>query len=149
MAGDAAIEIAEAVKNALNDGDFGDHTFTATRAYDLFAELKIAGKTCVNVAVREESGEVASRESTEEEVSIDIVVRRKCDVDDLSILDGLMGLLKQIKDTFVATRLDTATFGEAWCHGWERSPAYFQEHIQQYRQFTGLLTLKFSIALDL
>lgn len=148
MATDAAIEICEAVKESLNGGEFS-HTFSATRAYDLTAELQDDKVTHVDVAVREEGGEIASRGDTEEEIAIDIVVRQKCNVDDISLLDALMGLLKQFKDKFVAHRLETATHGEAWCHSWERSPAYFQNHIREYRQFTGLLTLRFSIVLDL
>jgi len=150
MATDAAVEICEAVKDLLNSGEFS-HTFTASRAYDLTAELKVDEVTHVDVAVREESGEIISRAKSEEEVAIDIVVRRKCNVDDTTILDALMGLLEQFKNTFITTtpRLETATHGEAFCHDWERSPAYFPNHISQYRQFTGLLTLRFSIALDL
>jgi len=149
MATDAAIEICEAVKDALNNGGYS-HTFTAARAYNLTAELEDDdGITHVDVAVREEEGAIASRDDTAEEIGIDIVVRAKCDVSDTSILDAYMGLLKQFLGTFIATRVETATHGDAWCHGWERSPAYFQDHIQKYRQFTGLLTLRFSIALDI
>ncbi len=153
MATDAAVEICEAVKDLLNTwqeaDDFTPHKFTAARAYNLAPELQDDGVTHVDVAVREEDGEVASRGETEEEIAIDIVVRRKCDVDDLDVLDPLMGLLKQFKDKLVATRVTTDNYGDAWCHGWERSPAYFQNHIRDFRQFTGPLTLRFSIALDL
>ena len=153
MATDAAMEICEAVKDALNTaegkGDFSPFEFTAARTYDLSAPLEDDGITHVDLIVREEAGEIASREDTGEEIGIDVVVRRKCDVSDLDVLDALMGLLKQFKDEFVGKRLGLATYGDAWCHGWERTPAFLQDHIERLRQFTGPLTLRFSIALSL
>ena len=46
----------------------------------------------------------------------------------------------------MSTRLALATHDDAWCHAWERKPAYFQAHIREYRQFTGVLTLEFTVA---
>ena len=148
MAGDAAIEIAEAVKDALNAAEFCC-VFTAERVYDLSAELEDDSVTHVAVAVRSEVGEMVSRGDTSEDVKIDVVVRRKCDTSVLANCDTYMGLLKQFKDAFIGERLSTETFGDAVCDGWERSPAYFQNHIKQFRQFTGVLTLNFTIALEM
>ena len=148
MAGDAAIELCEAVKNTLNNDTFS-HTFTATRVYDLTAELKDDSITHVNTALFEEEGEIASRGSTDEEIAINIAVRRKCDVSSNAVPDAMMGLLKEFKDTFVGKRLATATLGDAWCYGFDRKPAYFPEHIRKFRQFTGLITLKFTLSLAL
>ena len=148
MAGDAAIDLAEAVKTRLNSLVFSQ-TFTATRVYDLLAPVQDDSITHVNVAVFEEDGEIASRGSTNEEIAINIAVRRKCDVDDVAVLDPYMGLIKEFKDTFVGERLETATLGGAFCHGFDRKPAYFPEHIRNFRQFTGLITLRFTISLDL
>ncbi len=148
MAGDAAIEICEAVKDKLNTVEFA-HVFTASRSYDLVSQVTDDGITHVDCGVHEEDGEIATRGMTAEEIGIDIVVRRKCDVSSNAIPDAMMGLLKQFKDAFVGERLATATLADAFCHGYERKPAYFHDHIRKYRQFTGLLTLHFSIALEM
>ena len=146
MAGDAGIEIAEALKEDLNGGAFSQ-TFTATRVYDLTAEVKDDGITHVDTGLYEEEGEIASRGSTDEKISVNIAVRRKCDVSSNAIPDAMMGLIKEFKDKYLGKRLETATLGGAFCYGFGRKPAYFPEHIRKYRQFTGLITLRFKISL--
>ena len=141
----ASVTIAEAVKDSLNAGTFSA-TFTAERAYDLTAELQDNGLH-VHVAIREESGEVFDRASTEDVIAIDVAVRMKCDTSAVTVPDQLMYLLEELKDSFVAKRLDTDA-GDAWCYGWARTPAYYQQHMRDFRQFTGLLTLQFKLARD-
>ncbi len=142
----AGIEVAEAVKDALNDGSF-TQTFTATRVYDLTAPVQDDGVVHVDVALYEESGEIATRASTEEEIAVNIAVRRKCNVSVNTVPDAMMALLREFKDEFVGKRLATTTLGDAFCTGYERKPAYFPEHIRKYRQFTGLITLRFVLPL--
>lgn len=146
MAGDAAIELVEAVKTRLNSLAFSQ-SFTATRVYDLTDKVKEDSITHVDVALFDEGGEIASRGSTDEEIAVNIAVRRKCDVSTNTTPDAMMGLIKEFKDTFVGERLETATLGAAFCHGFARKPPYFPEHIRNWGQFTGLITLRFTLSL--
>ena len=141
---DVAIELAEALKDALNDGSWSQ-TFTATREYDLTAELQDDDEAVhVAVSVRSDSGEIETRGATESTAEINIVVRQKNDCTNAK-LDALMLLLLEFRDDQVGGRLTTATQGDAFCEGWTRQPAYYPRHIRDFRQFTGLLTLTFSL----
>lgn len=144
MSNAAIVQIAQAVTDKLNDQDTTwSQQFTATRLYDLTSELKDDGLH-VDVGIREDAGDIASRGETEDTVAIGVAVRKKgaltCDA-----ADPLIRLLEEIKDAFVAKRLETFDAGEAWCYGWERKPAYYLGHMQQFRQFTAVLTLRFKI----
>jgi len=145
---DAAMELVDAVKRRLNGGAFSQ-TFSATRVYDLKAPVKDDSITHVNVALFEEDGEIASRGSTNDEIAVSIAVRRKCDVESNDVPDAMMALIEEFKNTFLGERLETATNGGAFCHGFDRKPPYFPEHIRKFRQFTGLITLRFTISLAL
>ena len=126
MMANAAIEICKAVVNYLNDDDRSfSQSFTAKRTYDLLAELQDDGIVHVDCAIREEGGEIVARGKADDEISVDIVVREKCNVDEIANLDALMDLLTEFKDAFLTTRLETATCGEAVCYEWDRVPAYF------------------------
>lgn len=144
MADDAAVEVAEALKDALNAGSWSQE-FTAVRAYDLTAELEDDGIVHVDVAVRSDSGDLDGRGTTENIIEIDTAVRKKCDVSVIANLDALMLLIQEFRDDLLVSRLATATEGDAWCFAWERDPAYYPKHIRDYRQFTGMLTLRFKL----
>ena len=145
---DAAMELVNAVKTRLNSLAFSQ-TFTATRVYDLTAQVRDDGITHVDVGLFEEDGEIASRGSTNDEIAVSIAVRRKCDVSSNDVPDAMMALIEEFKDTFLGERLETASNGGAFCHGFDRKPAYFPEHIRKFRQFTGLITLRFTLSLAL
>jgi hypothetical protein len=148
MSDAAIVQIAQAATDKLNDPEttWGQQ-FTATRLYDLTAELKDDGLH-VDVAIREDAGEIFNRSGTEDQVAIDVAVRKKGAVTPDAI-DPLVRLLEEIKDAFVAKRLNTADAGEAWCYSWERKPAYWPGHLRNLRQFTAVLTLRFKIARDI
>jgi hypothetical protein len=144
----AIVQIAEAVVANLNaSGSTWSQTFTAQRGYDIVAELKEDGLH-VDVAIREDGGEIASRGDTMDQTAIDICVRKKGAVT-CELIDQLVKLVEEIKDAFVAKRLDTTDAGEAWCYGWLRKPAYYPSHLRQFRQFTAVLTLQFKLYRDL
>ncbi len=143
---DEGIELAEAVVTRLNSLAWSQ-AFTATRVYDLTAKVKDDSITHVNVAMIEEDCEIASRGSTDNEIAVNIAVRRKCDVNSNDIPDAMMALIKEFKDIFLGERLETATLGGAFCHAIARKPAYFPEHMRMWGQFTGLITLRFTLSL--
>jgi len=148
MSDAAIVQIAQAVTDKLNaTGTTWSQQFTATRLYDLTTELKDDGLH-VDVAIREDAGDIASRGETEDQVAIDVAVRKKGAVTPDAI-DPLVRLLEELKDAFVAERLETAAAGEAWCYGWARKPAYYPSHLREFRQFTGVLTLKFKLSRSL
>lgn len=145
MADDPCIEMVEAVKDFLNEGEWSQE-FEAVRCYDLTSELKDDGVVHVDLAVEDDSGAIETRGSTENQIGVAIAVRKKCDVDNLAEMDALMLLMLEFKDSLLATRLATTTYGDAWCHSWERNPAYYRRHIKDFRQFTSLLILQFQLS---
>lgn len=145
---DPLIEIAEAVKDALNAGSF-TQTFTAERAYDLTAELNDDGVVHVDVAIRDSAMDFETRGTTEDIPRIDIAVRKKCGCT-VAEIDALIEFVRELLDSFISTRrLTTDTLGDAWFLGAEQSPAYYPRHITDFKQFTGMLTLQWSLVRDI
>lgn len=145
---DPEIEITKAVVEALNAETYS-MPFEAGRAYDLTAELNDDGVLHVDVGIRKMDGEIGTRATSADDIEVDIVVRKKCEVDDIGQLDALMALINEIKRSFFPKRLSTETLGQAWCGEYARKPAFFQSHLRQFRQFTAPLTLTFSVDVPL
>lgn len=145
MSNAAAIEIADALVASLNEGSFSQ-TFTATRVYDALLELTDA-TLHVDVAIREEAGEIISRGQTAKIVTLDVGVRQKLPKDTavVTFCDALMLLKQEIQETYVGSRLTTATVGDAFCHAWDSKPVYSLPQLRRFRQFTGVLGLKFGL----
>lgn len=142
MADDFAVELAEAVKVALNAASLS-RDFTAERVYDLTAELETSEGLRVDTAIRSDEFELENRGYSKNTILTDVAIRERCSCKDSNTApDGLMLLSQEIKDLFLGKTLETASL-KATCNGGGRNPAYYPEHFRKYGQFTGIITLQF------
>ncbi|MCR4411348.1 MAG: hypothetical protein NUV77_02855 [Thermoguttaceae bacterium] len=137
------IDVANAVVTQLNSGAFSQ-LFTAQRLYrpqfDL-SEMKTLHVTVVPKALAINS---LSRGSDSHEYQIDVAVQKKFETESSEELDPLVGLVEEIADHFRTPRL--ASLPSALCVKVENKPIYAQEHFDEMRQFTSIITLTFRVA---
>ena len=135
-------QIANAVKTELNDTDFSI-PFTAEIALLPVFELKDMRELKVTVVPKAQSFTRLSRGESGREVQIDIGIQKKFSGE--SEADELLGLVEEIAARFDSKRL--TDFENAICAKIQNDPVYAPEHIEQYRQFTSVLTLTFKVVL--
>lgn len=135
-------QIADAVVAELNATTFSQ-PFEAKRAYlprfDL-AEMKDLHVTVVPKAVQILPG---TRVHNQHDYQIDVAVQKKLTTADNDEIDGLMGLVDEIADRFRLKRLGSLP-AAAWVKT-ENEPVYAQEHLDQLRQFTSVVTFTFRV----
>jgi len=136
----AIIDIAEAVKDGLNAGSFSQ-PFTAERHYQPLFELKDMKTLKVSVVPNGITVNPLGRGQNQYDVKIDVALMKKFDKDDAAELDPLMLLVEEIADHFRLKRL-AGYQGAMWIRT-ENVPVYAQEHMEQLRQFTSVLTFTF------
>ncbi|NLS95473.1 MAG: hypothetical protein GXX96_25345 [Planctomycetaceae bacterium] len=133
-------DIADAVVAALNAGGFSQ-PLSATRCYlpkfDL-AEMKDMHVTVVPKGVAVTAG---SRNHNQHDYQIDVAVQKRLAAADNGEIDALMSLVDEIADHFRLKRLDNLQ-AAAWVKT-QHEPIYVQEHLDQMRQFTSVMTLTF------
>jgi hypothetical protein len=134
--------VADAVVAELNATQFSQQ-FTAQRhyqpRYDL-ADLKTLHVTVIPTTL---TVQTLGRTSAQRDVAIDIAVQQKLDQETNAVLDPLLALAEEIAEHFRGKRLDSFP-GAIWART-EHRAIYAPEHLQQYRQFTSVLTLTFRI----
>jgi len=136
-----AVDIAEAVKEALNAGSFSQ-PFQATREYRPAFELKDMAELHVTVVPHAVEITSLSRSKHQYDVQIHVAVQKKFTDDSPAELDPLMDLVEEIMDFFRLRKLaDTG----ATCVGVANAPVYAAEHMAELRQFTSLVTLTFRV----
>lgn len=134
------ITIADAVVASLNEASFNPE-FTAQRLYQPIFELSDMQTLHVSVVPRSETISGASRSEEYFDHAIDIGVQKKLDTTGLDEIDALMDLVEQIVDHLRHRRLaeePTATWMSI-----KRDPVFVVEHLDQLRQFTGVLTVTY------
>ena len=136
----AIANIAAAVVSELNAGTFSQ-AFTSVRAYLPIYDLKDMTTLRVSVVPKAIIDGDASRGSSDERYQIDVAVQKKVDPADLSAVDALITLAEEIR-TFFERRFLTA-LPTVHCVERANDPIYSSEHMNQYRQFTSLITLTF------
>jgi len=136
------IEIAEAVKNALNAGDFSQD-FTAGRHYQPLFDLAEMKDLHVTVVANGISTTTPGRGRAQFDCRVDVAVQKKLKTSDNTEIDPLMDLVDEIAEFFRARRLD-AVPGAAWVRT-ENTALYAQEHLSEMRQFTSVLRLTFRV----
>lgn len=135
-------DIADAIVAELNAGGFSQ-PIEASRCYlpkfDL-AEMKDVHVTVVpkGVAIR-----ARTRNQNQHDYEIDIAVQKKLTAMDNGEIDTLVGLVDEIADHFRMKRLDNLR-AAVWVKT-QHEPIYAQEHLDQMRQFTSVLTLTFRV----
>lgn len=73
---------------------------------------------------------------------VDVAVQQKLDPTPGN-LDALMALVEEIADHFRSEPL--SGFPQARCTEVENAPVYAAEHLEEFRQFTSVLTLTFKV----
>ena len=138
-------DIASAVAAELNAAPPGtfEPTFTAQRAYLPVFDLKDMADLHVTVVPKGVVIQSASRAVSQYDYSVDIGVQKKLAVTAPSEIDPLMALVERIADFFRQRRL-SACPSAAWVKT-EHTHLYAQEHMNELRQFTSVLTLTFRV----
>jgi len=134
--------IAEAVKARLNDVPFSI-PFTAERKYLPIYELPDMATLRVTVVPKGIVTTGISREASQNEYAIDVAVQKKVAAETPEEIDPLVSLVEEIADRFQFRRLgDYPT--AAWSKT-ENVPVYAVEHLEEFRQFTSVLTFTFKV----
>lgn len=135
--------IANAVAAKMNATEFSQE-FEAEVVFRPIFDLKNLRDLKVSVVPRAVSIERASRQASSRLVQIDIGVQRKLGED--GDIEALLELVEEITQCFgIGKRLPE--YPEALCVKIENEPVYAPEHIDQYRQFTSVITLTFEVIL--
>ena len=135
------IHIADAVVAQLNAATFSQ-PLTAARDYAPSFKLPDMKSLHVTVVPRGMSSASLDRSRDTFSYEIDVAVQKKTDGEQLT-LDALMTLVEEIADHFRTERL--ASFPGARCMDVKNAPVFSQEHLDELRQFTSVLTLSFRV----
>jgi len=135
-------EIADAVVTELNANTFSLQ-FTAQRHYQPRYELADLKTLHVTVIPNGLTTGNLGRGGMQREVAIDIAVQQKLSTETNADLDRFLALAEEIAESFQAKRL--ANFPNAIWVKTEHRAIYATEHLQQYRQFTSVMTLTFRV----
>jgi len=134
--------IANAVAATLNAATLSQ-PFTAEVLFRPLFDLKALNTLKVSVVSRAVSFAPVSRRAGTRQVQVDIGVQRKIGGD--SDMEPLLDLVEEIALCFgIGSRL--ADCPGAVCVKVENEPVYAPEHIEQYRQFTSVVTLTFEVS---
>ena len=136
------IDIAEAVKEELNGGTFSQ-AFTAQRHYQPVFELKDMKDLHVSIVPKDIEMQLATRNTSQHDCRIDVAVQIKVTVGDLAQLDQLMGLVEEIIN-FLARRKLSSVPNTLWIKT-ANEPIYAAEHLEQFGQFTSIVTLTYRL----
>lgn len=137
------IEVADALTRSMNDREFSI-PFTAERL--LLPEFELGDMDTLHVTVVPKSIKMTSlgRGQMQRDVEIDVAVQMRYREATPEEIDPLMELVDEIAEAYPGRRLETMPL--ASCLRVENDPIYAPEHMQEYRQFTSLLTFVFRIA---
>ena len=136
------VDIAEAVKDELNGGAFSQ-TFTAERHYQPVFELKDMKTLHVTVVPKDVEMQLATRNSSQNDCRIDVAIQKKLESADLAEIDEMMGLVEEIIG-FLSRRKLASVPNSLWIRT-ANEPIYATEHMEQFRQFTSILTLTYRV----
>ena len=135
-------DIAEAVKDELNGGTFSQ-AFTAERHYQPVFELKDMKTLHVTVVPKDVEMQLATRQTCRHDCGVDVAIQKKLQTSDLAEIDELMGLVDEVI-SFLAKRKLTSVPNALWIKT-ANEPIYAGEHMEQFRQFTSIVTLTYRL----
>ncbi len=135
------IQIADAVVAQLNAATFSQ-PLTAARHYAPSFKLPDMKTLHVTVVPRSISSTSLDRSRDTFSYEVDVAIQRKTDGEQAT-LDALMTLVEEIADHFRVGPL--ASFPGARCMDVKNSPVFSPEHLNEFRQFTSVLTLTFRL----
>ncbi len=135
------VAIADAVTTELNATSFSQ-SFSAARHYEPTFELSAMATLRVSVVPRGMTSKTLDRNRDSFEYEIDVAVQKKTEPT-LANLDALMLLVEEIADHFRTIPL--SSMPEVRCIEVANAPIYASEHLQEFRQFTSVLTLTYRV----
>ncbi len=135
------VAIADSVTTELNATSFSQ-PFSAARHYEPTFELSAMATLHVSVVPRGMTSKTLDRNRDSFEYEIDVAVQKKTEPT-LANLDALMLLVEEIADHFRTGFL--SSFPAARCIEVANMPIYASEHLQEFRQFTSVLTLTYRV----
>jgi hypothetical protein len=135
------LAIADAVTVQLNATPFSQ-PLTAERHYQPRFELSEMTELKVSVVPRSLASKALDRSRDSFDYLIDVAVQKKTDMSQAS-LDALMAMVEEIADHF--RRQPLAGFPQARCTEVENAPVYAAEHLEEFRQFTSVITLTYRV----
>jgi len=133
------IAIADAVTAELNATSFSK-PLTAVRHYEPTFELSAMSTLRVSVVPRSLTSKTLDRNRDSFDFEIDVAVQKKTDPT-LANLDELMELVEEIADHLRLNPL--STLPDVRCMEVANAPVYALEHLQEFRQFTSVITLTY------
>ncbi len=133
------IAIADAVTDELNGSTFSQ-SFVAARQYDPTFELSTMSAVRVSVVPRSMTSRTLDRGRDSFDYEIDVAIQKKTEPT-VTNLDGLMELVEQIADHLRHRTLESLP--GVRCVEVTNAPIYASDHLQQFRQFTSVLTLTY------
>ena len=134
--------LTDAVVDVLNTLEFSQ-AFTAERDYLPRFDLAEMKELRVTVVPKRVVSQAADRSRTQFDYDIDVGIQKKLQSLDNSEIDELVALAEEIADQFRQQRL--SAFPSAICLKAEVEPVFAQEHLDQLRQFTSVVTLSFRL----
>lgn len=140
------ISIADAVVSALNSEAFQaelDEEFEAVRKYLPRFDLKDMATLHVTVAPKAIETETASRDKAVYDYKIDVGVQKRYEKEDAETIDPLVSLVEQIADLFRLKKLEE--YAAAMWIKTEHPAVYHPEHMEQFHQFTSVITFTFRV----
>jgi hypothetical protein len=135
------LDIADAVVAQLNATAFSQ-SVTAERHYQPQFELSEMTELRVSVVPRSVTSKGLDRSRDSFDYRIDVAVQQKLDPTPGN-LDALMALVEEIADHFRSEPL--AGYPQARCTEVENVPVYSLEHLDEFRQFTSVITLIYRV----
>ncbi len=135
------LAIADAVVEELNTTPFSQ-PLVAVRHYQPRFELSEMTDLRVNVVPRGLTSKILDRGRDSFDYQIDVAVQQRLDPTPEN-LDALMELVEEIADHFRSHPL--AGFPAARCTEVANEPVYAMEHLEEFRQFTSVLTLTYRV----
>ncbi|HET6442441.1 MAG TPA: hypothetical protein VFH53_08695 [Phycisphaerae bacterium] len=140
-------DVADAVAGELATGTFSK-AVAVERHWRPRVKLDEAGPddpVIVMVVPKSWGAEVLDRRGTAKTIEIDVAVVRKLGdpAGDDAAVDALMDLVEEIAEFFEMRRL-TGCPKAAWKRS-ERDPIYHVPHMDELRQFTGVVTLTYLV----
>jgi hypothetical protein len=136
------IDIANAVVGELNaPASPLAGQATAQRAYRPVFDLQDMKDLHVTVVPRGVDMSSASRSLVQSDVQIDIGVQKKLAGGEQTAIDSLMAIVEQVADYLRGRKLAAAP-EVSWVKT-ENNPIFAPEHLEQFGQFTSVLTLTF------
>lgn len=135
------IAIADAVVESINAASLSQPV-SAVRHYQPKFELSEMAELKVSVVPRSVLSKGLDRNRDSFDFKIDVAVQQKVEPT-ASNLDALMELVEEIADHFRAQPLAGAT--AARCVEVVNDPVFAMEHLEEFRQFTSVITLTFRV----